>query len=221
MVCTSYKTTCNVLSHTQLWFWGDWVNLCVSGVGCVDSGNLKGDLLRKIVSRFKIFRVWHLQHQPYTPPKDVRFTWLKLSSFYLLVCHTIFHCLVFFTASPHYWHSSWLCTLCKSCKIRKNRGKNTQTVKWLFSFLIDSGCNPFNQNFQVEFPQFPWMNGVVFSNNLLIAGDIISDNNTWDTTEFICKFLSFWPVDWTISSKSHSSENTLIINTMLVTTQLI
>ena len=141
--------------------------------------------------------------------------------FYLLVCHTIFHCLVFFTASPHYWHSSWLCTLCKSCKIRKNRGKNTKTFKWLFSFLIDSGCNPFNQNFVVEFPQFPWMNGVVFSNNLLIAGDIISNNNTWNTTEFIRKFLLFWPVDWTISSKCHSSENTLIINTMLVTTQLI
>ena len=50
MVCTSYKTTCNVLSHTQLWFWGDWVNLCVSGVGCVDSGNRKGEVLRKIHS---------------------------------------------------------------------------------------------------------------------------------------------------------------------------
>ena len=48
MVCTSYKTTCNVMSHTQLWFLGDWVNLCVSGVGCVDSGNRKGEVLRKI-----------------------------------------------------------------------------------------------------------------------------------------------------------------------------
>ena len=95
--------------------------------------NSKMLLILKIIVRFLVA---FFQDQPYTPPKDVRCTWCKLSFFYLLVCHTIFHCLVFFTASPHYWHSSWLCTLCKSCIIWKNRGKNTQTFKWFFSFIF-------------------------------------------------------------------------------------
>lgn len=142
-------------------FWGT-ESICVyQGLGVLIVGTVRGRYREKYsVQILDLQGLASLQHEPHTPPKDVRYTWLKLSSFYLLVCHTIFHCLVFFTASPHYWHSSWLCTLCKSCKIRKNRGKNTQTFKWLlpFNWLIYSGCNPFNQNFQLEFPQsHEWM----------------------------------------------------------------
>lgn len=117
-------------------FGGTESNCVYQGLGVLIVGTLRGRYWEKYsLQILDLQGLASLQHQPYTPPKDVGYTWLKLSSFYLLVCHTIFHCLVFFTASPHYWHSSWLCTLCKSCKIRKNRGKNTQTFKWLFSFI--------------------------------------------------------------------------------------
>ena len=49
--------------------------MCVSGVGCVDSGNLKGKVLRKIHSpdfRSSGFGI------STTPPEDVRYACLKM-----------------------------------------------------------------------------------------------------------------------------------------------
>ena len=78
------------------------------------------------------------------------------------------------------------------------------------------------QSIQPKFPAgistIPWMNGVVFSNNLLINGDIISDNNTWNILNRIQlqSFYNafFWPVE-PFQTSLHFSKNTLIINTNL------